>query len=133
MTDAPERIWANPGMPGYVDDGPMPDVYDIEYTRTDHSQALVAAAYKHAADVVGDHEGVTFGIDALTPDDARSALDRIVQERVNEALERAAKAMADILTSDTKGQDPEDEVVKDRIEYLESLPAAIRAIKGEAP
>jgi len=34
MSEAPERIWAKPGMPGYITDGPC-DVYDIEYVRAD--------------------------------------------------------------------------------------------------
>ena len=38
-TEAPERIWAKPGMPGYINDGPVPGVYDVEYTRAALSDA----------------------------------------------------------------------------------------------
>ena len=34
MSEAPERIWAKPGMPGYITDGPC-DLYDVEYVRAD--------------------------------------------------------------------------------------------------
>ncbi len=34
MTEAPERIWASPGMPGYTDE-PAVGVYDVEYVRAD--------------------------------------------------------------------------------------------------
>jgi len=47
MTDAPEQIWASPGMPGYTNE-PAVGVYDVEYIRKDVSDALVAAAREEA-------------------------------------------------------------------------------------
>lgn len=111
MSKAPEQIWAEPGMPGYLD---CPnELYTVQYTRTDVAQAMVAAAYEaakkaafHACKSAGsgyvdenEHllqraenefrlEVVT-AIRALTPTDAKVALDRIVQEAVKEAFYRA--------------------------------------------
>ena len=47
MTEAIERIWACPGMPGYTNE-PAVGVYDVEYIRKDVSDALVAAAREEA-------------------------------------------------------------------------------------
>ena len=47
MTEAPERIWASPGMPGYTNE-PAVGVYDVQYLRKDVSDALVAAAREEA-------------------------------------------------------------------------------------
>ena len=33
MNNAPERIWAEPGMPGYLDEAS--EVYTVEYIRRD--------------------------------------------------------------------------------------------------
>ncbi len=87
------------------------DKREVSYTRTDYAQAMVAAAYEAAAkesrqscvECGGTGERDTGGtmpwgapalvscdcdsrIRALTPTDAKAALDRIVQEAVKEAL-----------------------------------------------
>ena len=43
MSKAPERIWAEPGMPGYLDK--PHDLYTVEYVRADCVDALIATAY----------------------------------------------------------------------------------------
>ena len=40
MIDAPERIWAEPGMPGYLDE--PHEIYTVEYVRADLMAALQA-------------------------------------------------------------------------------------------
>lgn len=37
--EAPERIWAKPGLPGYITDGAWHGIYDIEYIRADIAAA----------------------------------------------------------------------------------------------
>lgn len=60
MTEAPERIWASPGMPGYTDE-PAVGVYDVQYIRADHVDALVTQAREdalmEAAEVVNRNLG----------------------------------------------------------------------------
>ena len=47
MSEAPERIWASPGMPGYTNE-PAVGVYDVQYIRADHVDALVTQAREKA-------------------------------------------------------------------------------------
>jgi len=47
MTEAPEQIWASPGMPGYTNE-PSVGIYDVQYIRKDVSDALVATAREDA-------------------------------------------------------------------------------------
>jgi Flp pilus assembly protein TadB len=42
MSKAPERIWAEPGMPGYLDE--VSPTYTVGYIRADLHDALVKAA-----------------------------------------------------------------------------------------
>ncbi len=113
MTTAPERIWAWPDglKPGWynggcTDDNEVCHSDEIEYTRTDLSNALIGAAYEAAAIAMGEyhwnryaaredggklhspavftshtHQTVESIIRALTPADARAALERVTQPR----------------------------------------------------
>ena len=47
MSEAPEQIWTSPGMPGYTDE-PAIGVYDVQYIRADHVDALVKQAREDA-------------------------------------------------------------------------------------
>ena len=38
MSEAPERIWAEPGLPGYLDEPNA--LYTVEYVRADHIKKL---------------------------------------------------------------------------------------------
>jgi len=59
INKAPERIWAEPGMPGYTD-GPCA-TYTVEYTRSDLHAELVKAA-DELAEAVAD---MTFSDNAI--------------------------------------------------------------------
>lgn len=147
---APEQIWAEPGMPGYLDE--PHELYTVQYTRTDVAQAMVAAGYEAAAqladsrrDACGlDQDGnpyvseeahifggnvadnIACNIRALTPTDAKAALDRIVQEAVRDALENARGAVLaerlfdEISTSDHRAHNA----------ALDSAVQAIADLKG---
>lgn len=125
MTDtkAPEKIWAweeeHPATNargykagGWVNTEPVREA--TPYTPTDIADALVAAAYEAAAEVADQRHQVymeskgrdpadyTSGysiardaIRALTPDDAKAALDRIVQKAVTAERERCAEIVED--------------------------------------
>lgn len=106
MTDAPERIWAEPSQ--YPDEltatADKHKETDIEYIRKDVSDALVAAAYEDAAGVAVDwansdverpDDGVWMNVVARTPAEACAALDRIRQEARDEALQEAAAICAE--------------------------------------
>lgn len=58
MNDAPERIWAEPGMPGYLDKPHI--LYTVEYIRKDHVDALLKAgrerALREALDIIGMYD-----------------------------------------------------------------------------
>jgi hypothetical protein len=123
MTDAPETIWADKefgcadwdaGTFCTVDDG------STSYTRTDHSQALIAAAYEAAWKGVKKHSdqarkklaeagtrevhdiwgAIVSHLDleeekicALTPADAQAALDKLIADAERRGMERAACEM----------------------------------------
>lgn len=110
---APEQIWAWEYHPASMKDASEGGWYSgderapssaTSYTRTDVTNAMVAAAYEKAADAVedidgydeidGEHPMVTM-IRALTPTDAKSALDRLIAEAVKEALEKAEQIARD--------------------------------------
>jgi len=68
MSDAPERIWAEPGMPGYLDE---PDgLYTVEYVRADRIEELEAKLAK-AVGALGD---ISDG-EPEWPDDPQRELD----------------------------------------------------------
>jgi hypothetical protein len=46
MSEAPKRIWAEPGLPGYLDE--PHEIFTVEYTRTDLVRAQIEAAVKRA-------------------------------------------------------------------------------------
>jgi hypothetical protein len=85
------------------------DCKATSYTRTDHSQALIAAAYEAAAKVCeapiecgcsacnGRHDEARISLDfagenvrALTPADAKAALDKLIADAERRGMERAA-------------------------------------------
>lgn len=154
MNKAPEQIWV------YSYDDKFDGDCDVlqehccdgtQYTNTDVSQAMVAAAYEAALSVGGMHigfnsEGEPDGsyctvepndpigmslwikaerIRALTPTDAKAALDRIVQEAVKEALEKAANVAEGVaLPMDGKNAKAQADYMRDVISQ------SIRALKG---
>jgi hypothetical protein len=106
MTDAPETIWANKefgcddwdaGTFCTVDDG------STSYTRTDHSQALIAAAYEAAGKYLNEQsklypDNVAWAVRddgaeilGFAPDDANAALDRLIADAERRGMERAAE------------------------------------------
>jgi len=96
MTNAPERICIRPTHPHHDNLDWYVWSDGVAYTRDDLSAAQVAAAYEAAATCAFNadfaaqgHHGLALEISALTPADARAALDGIVAEAV--AKERAAK------------------------------------------
>jgi hypothetical protein len=106
MSDAPETIWAMAGMAGKWSDAhatnnkPVTNTltapFVFKYTRTDHSQALIAAAYEAAvsAAYTGDdwHDrDIEPSIRELTPADAQAALDKLIADAERRGMERAAK------------------------------------------
>jgi hypothetical protein len=110
MSDAPETIWAL-YAPEVGEDHPQctivagdePIYGAMQYTRTDHSQALIAAAYEAAslrawktASIIGFGPSVAEiyalvdGLKALTPADAKAALDKLIADAERRGMERAA-------------------------------------------
>jgi hypothetical protein len=114
MTDAPETIWAL-YAPEVGEDHPQctivagdePIYGAMQYTRTDHSQALVAAAYEAAGEhlnwqwypdeVAWAVRGGATEIVALTPADAQAALDRLIADAERRGMERAAEICTGII------------------------------------
>jgi hypothetical protein len=120
MSDAPETIWAGTASGSTVGvDWSVAKAFtmDIEYTRTDHSQALIAAAYEAAEAActyviknynVMKPDGTTYeslkvqkaatgmvslareDIRELTPADAQAALDKLIADAERRGMERAA-------------------------------------------
>lgn len=97
MNKAPEQIWVHSYDDKFDGDCDVLQEHCIDgtsYTRTDVVQAMVAAAYEAAAEYMyqqwdDDAQEHRDSIRALTPTDAKAALDRIVQDAVKEALENA--------------------------------------------
>jgi hypothetical protein len=102
MSDAPETIWAL-YAPEVGEDHPQctivagdePIYGAMQYTRTDHSQALIAAAYEAAvsAAYTGDDwpdRDIEPSIRELTPADAQAALDKLIADAERRGMERAA-------------------------------------------
>lgn len=91
MTDAPEQIWWNCGVGPYSFASSVKFAGGTEYIRADVAHAMVAAAYEAAAQACGDDAyarglpdqltACAEAIRALTPDDARAALARMMAER----------------------------------------------------
>jgi hypothetical protein len=96
MTDAPETItkihWRyHPEDMDCIGDA----MENVQYTRTDHSQALIAAAYEAAvsAAYTGDDwpdRDIEPSIRELTPADAQAALDTLIADAERRGMERAA-------------------------------------------
>lgn len=108
MTKAPERIWAAVDSLYPEQDGGtwVSEICSgVEYTRTDHALALVAAAYEDAENVADEWDDFDYSdgsatarnikkeIRARTPDDATAALKardaRIRNEALREVLRLA--------------------------------------------
>ncbi len=102
MTKAPERIWAQYSAPGWrgirgLFIAAKPEDGYAEFVRTDLSNALIGAAYEAAAAEIrkldngkSDREWLNYNlavqralgkIRALTPADARAALERVARPR----------------------------------------------------
>lgn len=127
MTEIPKRIWVETPDTGprraYLHCGSWPDER-TPYIREDLHLAELAAAYEAAAEAGCmwasnslEHEKA---IRALASPDAKAALDRIVRQQVNEALEQAAVEIEDwqLFTKYT------------RENVTLEVAAAIRAMKG---
>jgi hypothetical protein len=111
MTDAPETIWALADRRKHWQENPPQDGQHTwhwtEYTRTDHSQALIAAAYEAAGEYLnmqssGYPDGVAWAVQddataivGLTPSDAKAALDKLIADAERRGMERAACEMED--------------------------------------
>jgi len=107
MTGTPERIWVweygrSAGEPQgagewYGEDVGL-DGDEVSYIREDVSQAMVAAALREVENVLFFEICPNEQLDAIrviTPDDARSALDRLIAEAVEDvwsAVETLAAA-----------------------------------------
>jgi hypothetical protein len=112
MSDAPETIWAMAGMAGKWSDAhatnnkPVTNTltapFVFKYTRTDHSQALIAAAYEAAGKYLNAlsqaypdnikwcvQDDATAVLD-LTPADAKAAYDKAIADAERRGMERAA-------------------------------------------
>ena len=109
MSDAPENIWAYAGAFKMWRETYPASRNPTEYVRADVAQAMVAAAYEVAAyECAGSNRGLTVedvadDIRALTPIDARAALDAMLAKAREEremfawAMEAVAKAREDAL------------------------------------
>lgn len=98
MTDVPERIFMDPDI--QFPECEKQYFCDVEYTRTDHVNELIAAAYEDAASMIETSTTTKYHqaqcVRARTPDDARAALaarDKRVRE---EALREAAAIDLDV-------------------------------------
>ena len=96
-TKAPERLITNGSATMIIQPPAIPlHATDIEWVRADHSDALIAATVDacveaYASGFEWDYfSGVEDAIRAVTPADARAALDRVRQEARKEALREAA-------------------------------------------
>lgn len=100
MSKAPEQIWMQSDhIPSHV----ALDRIDVQpdadeahqftsYTRTDYAQATHCAAIGYIAEQLarrGADVELVNAVLATTPTDAKAALERIVQDAVKEALDRA--------------------------------------------
>lgn len=86
MTNAPERIWAEPGLPGYLDEAS--NVYTVQYIRADIHDALVKAA-DELADAVDQERNMVcqdFGMQLKASEVVKDALAtyKQVKEKINE-------------------------------------------------
>lgn len=132
MDKAPERIWVQNDTENHKDElaklGIKPVLEAIscfqEYTRTDISNALIAAAYEAAADSIENlpekdragppQDNIDRLLDAqkrsdaktiraLTPDDARAAYDAAIRAAKIEGMREAAKVAEEWYSNLGKG------------------------------
>jgi hypothetical protein len=105
MTDAPETIWAAQHPYGTIEAVDTECLGTTKYTRTDHSQALIAAAYEAAGKYLNEQskgypdnikwcvqDDATAVLD-LTPANAQAALDKLIADAERRGMERAACEM----------------------------------------
>ena len=83
----PKRIWVDPGAMEVVQKKHDPS-YDVSYTLTSEAEAMVAAALRGAAELVAD-DHVSDAILNLADNHAAAALDKLIAEAVNEAVNEA--------------------------------------------
>lgn len=80
---APERIWAEPGMPGYLDEASA--TYTVEYIRSDlHAELMLAA--DDLADAVDQERNMTcqdFGMQLKASEVVGAALTAYHISRLN--------------------------------------------------
>jgi len=125
-TKMPERIWAELDFDAFGDPKTMGSWHSketepcVEYIREDMAQAMVVAAMEQALEM--PHR-------ALTPDDARAALDRLIAEAERRGEEREREACA-VLTENRitgngikNGKDIECEQIADAIRARKSSSA----------
>jgi hypothetical protein len=150
MTDAPEAKWLTPNG-GLPTGNGWTKSQLVEWTRTDHSQALIAAAERRGmeraacemelAAHIMSHRGLATELEtyqraarairALTPADAQAAYDKAIADAERRGMERAAEIARAIFDEDTEGQSSSDPVIADRLDYLGQVPSAIRAAMEE--
>jgi len=121
-TEAPERIWAELDFNAFGDPKTAGSWHSketepcVEYIREDVAQAMVAAALEQALEM--PHR-------ALVPDEARTALDRLIAEAVEEEREACTVLVENRITGNgiKNGKDIECEQIADAIRARKSPPA----------
>lgn len=132
MDKAPERIWVQNDTKDHRAElsemavEPVPEVTSCfqEYTRTDISNALIAAAYEAAGKTYTEYRRgywgrslqemdgrVTGAIRALTPDDARAAYDAAIRAAKIEGMREAAYIASNACLVPPDGGSPTPEEV----------------------
>jgi hypothetical protein len=96
MSELPERIWATEFSHGDKSwtDNPRIGKYrkEREYIRKDLAQAMVAAAYEDASELLPEAWGASrMEMCSRTPADARAALDAMMAKAREDALREAAE------------------------------------------
>jgi len=146
-TEAPERVWVEPYWPadnwGHCSDGKVGDD-DEPFIREDVANALVAAAYDAAGSWIAPHPDHPMSdwterahvnaslarmVRALTPADARAALDSLIAEAVEACALIAEHRHKEWNHPDTHGK---PEVTCD-VTACKNIAAAIRARKSPPP
>lgn len=106
-SEAPKEIYAwvyDQWKTAWNVDPEESDASASRYTLTTHAQAMVAAAYEDATEVVA-HDYVCDAIHNRTPDDAQAALDALLKAERVRLLREIEVHHALALTGDVDGRD----------------------------
>lgn len=112
--------------------------YTVQYTRADVAQAQVAAAYEAAAKYAKDMQdfcginigasvaaNIAYNVRALTPTDAKAALDRIKAEAVKEVVKDIEQALEDLTFA------PDNDMECAKLEGVSDCIAAVQAARAK--